>query len=87
MHNRVPSHTVHDCVINTSNVECRGKCLVLGEAMQSYVHRQHHGVGKIKYRKEFRSRYGTFVYYNHNRVVCECHTSRRRDREHSRTYG
>ena len=86
--NRVPSHIVHayDCVINTSNVECSGKCVVLGKAMQSHVHRQHDGVGKIKYRKEFRSRYATFVYYNHNRVACECHTSRRRDRERCRTY-
>ena len=41
------------------------------------------GVGKIKYRKELRSRYAKFVYYNHNRVVCECHMSRRRDHEHS----
>ena len=83
--NCVPLHIVHDSVINTSNVECRGKYVVLGEATQSYVHRQHDGVGKIKYRNEFRSRYATFVSYNHNRVVSECHTSRRRDRERSRT--
>ena len=63
-----------------------GKCVVLGKTVQSYVHRQHDGVRKIKYRKEFRSRYATFVYYIHNRVVCECHTSRRRDRERCRTY-
>ena len=40
------------------------KCVVLGEAMQSFVYRQHdaYGVGKIKYRKELSSRYATFVY-------------------------
>ena len=59
--------------------------IVFGKAMQSHVHRQHDGVRRIKYRKEFRSRYATFVYYNHNRVVCECHTSSR-DRERCRTY-
>ena len=53
--------------------------------MQSYVRRQHDGVGKIKYGKKFRSRYAKFVYYRHNCVVCECHKSRRRDRERSRT--
>ena len=58
-----------------------GKCIILvGEAVQSFVHHQHHGVVKIKYRKELRSRYAKFVYYNHNRVVCECRLSRR-DRE------
>ena len=29
-----------------------GKCIVLGEAMQSFVHHQHNGVVKIKYIKE-----------------------------------
>ena len=38
-----------------------GNDVVLGKAMQSYVHRQHDGAGKIKYRKEFRSRYATFI--------------------------
>ena len=33
-----------------------GKCVVLGQAVQSFVYRQHDGVGKIKYRKELRSR-------------------------------
>ena len=40
-------------------------------------------LGKLNIEKELRSRYAKFVYYNHNRVVCECHMSRRRDREHS----
>ena len=39
---------------------------------------------KIKYRKELRSYYAKFVYYNHNRVVCKCCMSLR-DREPSRT--
>ena len=60
-----------------------GKCVVSGEAIQSFVYRQHDGVEKIKYGKELRSRYATFVYYNNNRVVCECHMSRRRDRKPS----
>ena len=59
-----------------------GKCVVLGEAMQSLVRHQHDGVVKIKYGKELRSR---FVYYNQNRVVCECYMWTRRDREPSRT--
>ena len=62
-----------------------GKCAVLWEAMQSFVDQQHDGVGNVKYRKELSHRYIKFVYYNHNRVVCECHMSRRRDREPSRT--
>ena len=61
------------------------KCVAFGEALQSFVCRQHDGVGKIKYRKELRSCYATFVYYNHNCVVCECDMSRRRDRKPSRT--
>ena len=61
-----------------------GKCDVLGEAMQPFVHHPHDGVVKIKYREELRSRYGKFVYCNHNRVVRECHVSRCRDREPSR---
>ena len=64
-----------------------GKRVVLGEAMPSFVHRQRDGAGKVKYREELRSRYAKFVYYNHNRVVCECHMSRHRDREPSRTPG
>ena len=60
-----------------------GKCVVSGEAMQSFVHRQHDGVGKIKYRKELRSLYAKFVY--HNGFVREYYMSRRRDREPSRT--
>ena len=58
-----------------------GKCDVLGEAMQPFVHHQHDGVVKIKYREELRSRYAKFVYGNHNCVVRECYVSRRRDRE------
>ena len=58
-----------------------GKCIVLGEAMQSFVHHQHNGVVKIKYIKELRFRFAKFVYYNHNRVVYECHMSSRHDRE------
>ena len=58
---------------------------LLGEAMQSSVRRQHDGVGKIKYVKELRSHYAMLVYYNHNRVLCGCHMSRRRNREPSRT--
>ena len=61
-----------------------GKCDVLGEAMQPFVHRQHDGVVKLKYREELRFRYAKFVYWNHNRVVRECHVSRCRDREASR---
>ena len=49
-----------------------GKCDVLGEAMQPFVHHQHDGAVKIKYREELRSRYAKFVYCNHNRVVREC---------------
>ena len=41
-----------------------GKCVVLGEAMQSFVHHQHDGVGEIKYRKELRSGYAKFVFYS-----------------------
>ena len=62
-----------------------GKCAVLWEAMQSFVDQQYDGVGNVKYRKGLRYRYIKFVYYNHNRVVCEYHMSRRRDREPSRT--
>ena len=58
-----------------------GKCDVLGEAMQPFVHHQRDGVVKIKYREELRSRYAKFVYCNHNRVVRECHVSRCRDCE------
>ena len=32
------------------------KCDVLGEAMQAFVHHQHDGVAKRKYREELRSR-------------------------------
>ena len=60
-----------------------GKCDVLGEAMQPFVHHQHDGAVKIKYREELRSRYAKFVYCNHKRVVRECHVSRC-DREPSR---
>ena len=52
-----------------------GKCDVLVEAMQSFVHHQHDDVAKIKYREELRSRYTKFVYCNYNRVVLECHVS------------
>ena len=61
-----------------------GKCDLLGEAMQPFVHHQHDGVAKIKYIGELRSRYAKFVYCNYNRVVRECHVSGRRDREPSR---
>ena len=61
-----------------------GKCDVLGEAMQPFVHHQHDDVVKIKYREELRSRYAKFVYWNHNRVVRGCHVSRCRNREPSR---
>ena len=37
----------------TSNV--LGKCDVLGEVMQPFVHHQHDGVAQIKYRDELRS--------------------------------
>ena len=40
--------------------------------MQPFVHHQHDGVVKIKYREELRSPYAKFVYCNHNRVVREC---------------
>lgn len=62
-----------------------GKCAVLWEAMQSFVDQQHDGIGNVKYRKELRYHDIKFEYYNHNRVVCECHMSRRRDHEPSRT--
>ena len=42
-------------MLTTLNV--LGKCDVLGEAMQSFVHHQHDGVVKIKYREELRFRY------------------------------
>ena len=54
-----------------------GKCDLLGEAMQPFVHHQHDGVAKIKYIEELRSRYAKFVYCNYNRVVRECHVSGR----------
>ena len=62
-----------------------GKCDLLGEAMQPFVHHQHDDVEKnlIKYREELRSRYAKFVYCNYNRVVLECHVSGR-DRQPSR---
>ena len=56
-----------------------GKCDVLGEAMQPFVHHQH-SVATIKYREELRSCYAKFVYY----VVRECHVSGRRDLERGR---
>ena len=62
-----------------------GKCAVLWEAMQSFVDQQHDGIGNVKYRKELRYHDIKFEYYNHNRVVCECHMSRHRDHEPSRT--
>ena len=46
-----------------------GKCVLLIEAMQSFVHRQRDVVVKKKYRKELRSCYAKFVYYNHIRVA------------------
>ena len=55
------------------------KCDALREAMQSSVFYQHHGVVKIKFTKELKSRYATFVYCNHSSVVYEYHVSRRRD--------
>ena len=61
-----------------------GKCDVLGEAVQPFVHHQHDGVAKIKYREELRSRYAKFVYCNYNRVVHEYHVSGRCAREPSR---
>ena len=42
-----------------------GKCDVLGDSMQSFVHHQRDGVAKIGYGKELTSRYVKFVYYNH----------------------
>ena len=62
-----------------------GKCAVLWEVMKSFVDQQHDGVGNVKYRKELRYRDIKFEYCNHNRVVCEWHMSRRRDRKPSRT--
>ena len=61
-----------------------GKCDILWEAIQPFVHHQHDGVAKIKYKEELRSRYAKYVYCNYNRVVRECHVSGRRDREPSR---
>ena len=60
-----------------ANVECPGK-------MQPFVHHQHDGVVKIKYKEKLRFRYAKFVYCNHNCVVCECHVARCQDREPSR---
>ena len=61
-----------------------GKCDILWEAIQPFVHHQHDGVAKIKYKEELRSRYAKFVYCNYNRVVRECHVPRRCAREPSR---
>lgn len=52
-----------------------GKCDLLEEAT-SFVHHQHGGAVKLKCGKELRSRYAKFVWYNHNRSVCECHVLR-----------
>ena len=49
MCNHVRSHVVYDCVTNSRNLNVLGKCDVLGEAMQPFVHHQHDGVVKIKY--------------------------------------
>ena len=61
-----------------------GKCDALGEPMQPFVHNQHDGVAKIKYRGELRSRDAKFVYCYYNRVVRECHVPGRCAREPSR---
>ena len=60
------------------------KCDVLGEAIQPFVHHQHDGAAKIKFKEELGSRYAKFVYFNYNRVVRECQVSGRRYREPSR---
>ena len=66
-------------------LDVQGKCDIFGETMQSFERHQRDGVVEIKYREELRSRYDKFVYYIHNRVVCEFHMSRRCDCEPSRT--
>ena len=59
---------VHVSIMYTNALSTRamlnvlGKCDVLGEAMQPFVHHQHDGVAKIKFREELRSRYAKFVY-------------------------
>ena len=53
-----------------------GKCDVLQEATQLFLHHQHGGAVNLKCGKELRSRYAKFVCYNHNRSVCECHVLR-----------
>lgn len=74
--NRVRWLVVHDCVINTSNVNVPGKCDLLEEATQLFVHHQRGGAVKLKCGKELSSRYTKFVCYNHNRSVFECHVLR-----------
>jgi len=50
---------------------------IVEKAMQLYVNIHHDDSMTIKMRKDCRSRYAKFVYYNHNRVVCYCHGGRR----------
>ena len=60
--NHVRSHVVCDWIaLPRAMLNVLGKCDVLGEAMQPFVHYQHDGVVKIKYREELRSRYAKFV--------------------------
>ena len=69
-------------VLSTQMSDVLEKCEVFEKALQLSVHDQHDALVKIKYRKEFRSRYAKFVSFNDNR---ECHVpSRRCDREPSR---
>ena len=64
-------HMLYTIALSTrAMLNAAGKCVVLGEAMQSFVHKQHDGVGKVKHRKGLRSRCAKFVYYNHGRFVC-----------------
>lgn len=53
-----------------------GKCDLLEEAIQLFVHHQHGSAVKLKCGKELRSRYAKFLSYNQNRSVCECHVLR-----------
>ena len=55
--------------LRTRAMNVVGKCVVLMAAMQSFVHRQRDGLVRIEYRKELRSRYAKFVYYNNIHVA------------------
>ena len=48
------AHALRSHVISQHDNEV--ECVVLGEAMQSFIHHQYDGAVKIKHRKEFRSR-------------------------------